>query len=331
MGNIRFDQEYFDKFGKEGSGCLYIARLYDSNESFYKVGISSSTTVEELDVLRFTYFREAGYHADLLFFKADNLYKCKQVEESILSIFSDIRHSPLRSFGGFTECFTDSPIELIQQNSEFILTHVTKVINFWLSEKKENEPKIVSGNVQYLPFQLKVSISAAKRAKEELELLISFFKDELEISTLIENNRSLNLQSIIKELARMLLQATKKKIEKCWIDEKEENSKGLSFKNDLEQKILNINRILDTQNLEIKVGEEFLDFLIELNRPLSAAKNVLWTTLTSYRDNYIELLKSPGLHRLNKLEKDILDKAKQAYTEAQLKIDFLIDENELIG
>lgn len=116
MSTIKYTEEFFEENGREMPGCLYCINMYNRAESFYKIGISSATNTFDLEGKRLSFIRSSGYCVDLVYFKSGNLYDSYAVKNSLLNCFSAIKYNPNYSFGGHSECFSENPIYLIQNN-----------------------------------------------------------------------------------------------------------------------------------------------------------------------------------------------------------------------
>jgi hypothetical protein len=77
---------------------LYKIRLFNDNESFYKVGITT---------INYTYrLKNIPYHYDILEIISTNLYDAYIIEQEIHNQLKEYKYKPQIKFGGYTECFT---------------------------------------------------------------------------------------------------------------------------------------------------------------------------------------------------------------------------------
>jgi len=77
---------------------LYLIKLSDENESFYKIG----TTVHKY--CRFYEIMKHGYDVEIIYMLFNlEFYKALEAESYLQSIFQS--YTPLKKFGGYTECF----------------------------------------------------------------------------------------------------------------------------------------------------------------------------------------------------------------------------------
>ncbi|AHJ87130.1 hypothetical protein BCP8-2_092 [Bacillus phage BCP8-2] len=81
---------------------VYLVKCYDHIESFYKIGITTRT-VED----RFANSRSMPYNYKILGELKTNLYNAIHVEHELHNLHRDFKYTPLTSFDGYTECFTN--------------------------------------------------------------------------------------------------------------------------------------------------------------------------------------------------------------------------------
>jgi hypothetical protein len=94
---------------------LYVVRLSDNEESFYKVGITLCSIKKRLKTSRFPYQIEV-----IATFASSDAIAIHQAESAVKKRFKALRYLPNKPFAGRTECYTDiSPI------LEFFATQVT--------------------------------------------------------------------------------------------------------------------------------------------------------------------------------------------------------------
>ncbi len=87
-------------------GNLYLVRLYNENESFFKIG----TSVHKY--CRFHQIIKKGYEVEIIYMllKIDFM-KAYEWETSLHCIFSKQKYYPNIKFGGYTECYCDIDID----------------------------------------------------------------------------------------------------------------------------------------------------------------------------------------------------------------------------
>lgn len=90
-----FVETYFERFPekKDTPATLYL--LYNKDENFFKVGITTKQTITE----RIKYM---GYKFDIVDSITDTMYNVALAEQKILK--SCLRYKPKRRFGGWSEC-----------------------------------------------------------------------------------------------------------------------------------------------------------------------------------------------------------------------------------
>lgn len=97
-----FSEKYFTKRpeNKEIPSYLYMIRLYNEEESFYKIGLTTKTTEQ-----RYKYFNlECNYKVEILYEEKCSLYEAWQREQQILRLNYQYKYRPKQTFRGFTEC-----------------------------------------------------------------------------------------------------------------------------------------------------------------------------------------------------------------------------------
>lgn len=89
---------YFDRFPskKDLPATLYL--LYNREENFYKVGI---TTVDINERIKYT-----RYSFEILDTVETTMYNAAVAEQQILQEYKSLRHYPKRKFGGYSECLS---------------------------------------------------------------------------------------------------------------------------------------------------------------------------------------------------------------------------------
>jgi hypothetical protein len=86
-------------------GVLYLIRLFNDHESFYKIGVTYNSVK-----VRYTQGKAlGGYQYEVLAeHKSSNAVAVWEWEQSILETFAHLRYKPKNNFGGETECFSSS-------------------------------------------------------------------------------------------------------------------------------------------------------------------------------------------------------------------------------
>lgn len=86
----------------EVNGTLYLIKLYNTNEEFYKIGITTRPINKRFNKL-------LEYNYDVLYMFSGSLQICFEKEQTIIKNNKDIRYTPLCHFSGYTECFSAIP------------------------------------------------------------------------------------------------------------------------------------------------------------------------------------------------------------------------------
>jgi len=83
-----------------GMGNLYLIKLWNREESFYKIG----TTVNKY--CRFYQLMKEGYECKIIYLlmKLD-YFKVLNLESYYKDLYADLQYTPIKKFGGYTECF----------------------------------------------------------------------------------------------------------------------------------------------------------------------------------------------------------------------------------
>lgn len=100
----------------EKSDTFYLIRLYDENESFYKLGISYK--LKNGDIRRFREYRTLNYKIDVLYIKTFNdTVECKEFETKLKRIIRNNLYVPKRwEYNTSTETFTNELLPTIKEN-----------------------------------------------------------------------------------------------------------------------------------------------------------------------------------------------------------------------
>lgn len=95
----RFFNSYPEK--KTTPAILYVAKMHDKNDIFFKVGITTKRNIKE----RFYYKSKNGTVITPVIEYQDALYDAYLKEKHLLTVLAPYRFFPNRKFGGYTECF----------------------------------------------------------------------------------------------------------------------------------------------------------------------------------------------------------------------------------
>jgi hypothetical protein len=94
-----FIKTYFDRYPekKDIKATLYL--LYNKEENFYKIGITTKDNIDE----RIKYM--SHYTFDVIDKVSDNMYNIAIAEQEILKVST--KYKPKKRFGGYTECIKE--------------------------------------------------------------------------------------------------------------------------------------------------------------------------------------------------------------------------------
>lgn len=100
----------------EKTNTFYLIRLYDKNESFYKLGISYK--LKNGDIRRFREYRDLNYNIELIYTKTfEDVIECKQFETKLKRIIKPSLYIPKRwEYNTSTETFKDKLLPIIKEN-----------------------------------------------------------------------------------------------------------------------------------------------------------------------------------------------------------------------
>lgn len=104
--------------GWEKSNVLYLIRLYNEQESFYKLGISYRKGGV---VRRYSDYRLLGYNVDeLKVIEFDDFVQARELETKLKKLISNNLYTPKNwEYKSSTECFTDSLLPTIFKNINY--------------------------------------------------------------------------------------------------------------------------------------------------------------------------------------------------------------------
>jgi hypothetical protein len=92
-------------FTKGRKSTLYLIRLYDESESFYKIGVTSREVKFRIKRLE----NDTGYIAEVIAIcHAVDFATAHEWEQRILKSFAHLRYRPQKRFGGKLECFSSA-------------------------------------------------------------------------------------------------------------------------------------------------------------------------------------------------------------------------------
>lgn len=102
--------------GWEKSNTFYLIRLYDENESFYKLGISY--LLDNGDIRRFREYRALNYQIEIIYtYTFNDAIECKEFELKLKQIIKSNLYIPKRwEYKSSTETFTNELLPIIKEN-----------------------------------------------------------------------------------------------------------------------------------------------------------------------------------------------------------------------
>ena len=100
----------------EKSDMFYLVRLYDNNESFYKLGISHY--LKNGDIRRFKEYRALGYNIEVIYtHQFDDYLECREFETKLKRLIRHSLYIPKRwDYNTSTETFSNELLPLIKEN-----------------------------------------------------------------------------------------------------------------------------------------------------------------------------------------------------------------------
>ena len=187
----RWDDGQSEKRKTPDECLFYIIRVFDDNESFIKVGITSES------VSRRYSGKLNGYNYELVRTIANSTSECLRIESEIIAKFA--KYEPQRKFAGSLECLEVSQIQDIDQ---FALNE-TEVRN----AKKESKGKEKKGEESNSPLPPTEKISEEEEQK---------FQDELSEVLRPLNFTPIQTESVTEAFAKMQAKGfTSDKIRPC--------------------------------------------------------------------------------------------------------------------
>lgn len=99
-----YSKEYFIKNPKDKDlkAILYLIKVYDNDESFYKIGITKRTVYD-----RFKNKTLMPYNYDIVYEFETNLYNAFIMENKLKDLYFKQKYIPNKDFGGMYECIND--------------------------------------------------------------------------------------------------------------------------------------------------------------------------------------------------------------------------------
>ena len=101
-----FGKRGFIKYCNNNLGKLYIVKLFNENEEFYKIGITSKYIEERM--------KQIPYNYEILMIKEDNPELIYDLENSLHKNFKKNKYIPNIKFNGYKECYKDLDINVVK-------------------------------------------------------------------------------------------------------------------------------------------------------------------------------------------------------------------------
>lgn len=95
---------------KKEMTTLYIIKCFDDDESFFKIGITSRGLNR-----RFSSNKYIKYNYESLYEAYINLYDAAVIESKLHKLYERHSYTPLKRFGGWTECFSEINLDEIKR------------------------------------------------------------------------------------------------------------------------------------------------------------------------------------------------------------------------
>lgn len=101
------------------TNTFYLIRLFDENESFYKLGISYK--LDNGDIRRFREYRALNYNIEVLYtYTFNDVLECKEFENKLKQIIKPFLYKPSRwEYETSTKTFTNDLLPLIKDNLKY--------------------------------------------------------------------------------------------------------------------------------------------------------------------------------------------------------------------
>lgn len=85
-------------------GIMYIIKIFNDKELFYKVGITSRTVAD-----RFYDLEKIGYEYEIISIMEGTISNCFELEQKVIKQNRSIKYTPIHKIAGWTECFKNEP------------------------------------------------------------------------------------------------------------------------------------------------------------------------------------------------------------------------------
>lgn len=278
MSNERINYEYFAKHGNEEPGAVYVLKIFDNEESFFKIGITKAGTIESFNKRRAPFIKEHGYNLELLFFFNTTLYEAYHLEQAVIWMLEPFVHLPQKKFNGSTECFKEDPLGILFGQPQEIEARIIKDFSFWTSHLQEASGEVFASDDTYF----ETIIGIAKRWLPYSAIINQFLVNAKEN---IQSSYNIEIPDIainkIQAQFRIKLRAliTRKRVEiSNHINLKQKEINDLNIK--ISETILSLRRgnfIINNNNIitKIKMSPEDVETIQNYLNSLNEYKEVL--------------------------------------------------------
>ena len=197
------------------NAIVYIVNMYDSNENFYKIGITNRSIDQRLQY-------KTPYNYTVISEIPTNMYDATYIENELHYHHRDNQYCPLKDFFGKTECFKDIDMNIINKyelfyknfNRNFYERHhmliFKKPINLNVCSDKELKLHLISLNA-YLMSAKDLGMNDFEISGYSVTSWIKDIKSKLEISEL--KKQQSDLKAMEQKLDKLLSDDKKTELE----------------------------------------------------------------------------------------------------------------------
>lgn len=229
-----YDEAYFKRNGTEEAGGLYVVKLQNHQELFFKIGISTARSKEELSRKRLSFIREVGYQVNIENYYCSTLFESYKAEQAMINLLEGFAYIPQIDFTGYTECFVQHPFELFRINSAEIVEGAKKKIIFWLEKFMETISFLLhpNGDWRFCPL----NVTNAKHVLNDVQEANVFFVNILSQEPLVASKEVQNffknqVQKYVKKAEIFLRAKLREKREKIKELKEETYKSEMAIKN----------------------------------------------------------------------------------------------------
>lgn len=95
---------------KKETTTLYVIKCFDDDELFFKIGITSRGLNRRFSSSKYIKYEYESLHQERL-----NLYDASIIESKLHKLYKGNSYTPLKKFGGWTECFSEINLDEIKR------------------------------------------------------------------------------------------------------------------------------------------------------------------------------------------------------------------------